>query len=212
VFVYFIYVVILLFSAIIHEVAHGYVAYLRGDDTARMAGRITLNPIPHIELFGTILLPIILLLLKAPVLLGWAKPVPLNHRNLKNPRKDVPLVSLAGPASNILLAFLSGLGMHIVKYFPNFELRHNLLIEYSLYTMVNVNVVFAIVNLIPVPPFDGSKIVTYFLSEKIAARYLNLNPYICLIVLCVILSSKVVWKFVYSTTDLFVKTFRIIAF
>ncbi len=208
----FVYVVILLFSAIIHEVAHGYVAYLRGDDTAKMTGRITLNPVPHIELFGTILLPMMLLLLKVPVILGWAKPVPLNHRNLKNPRKDVPLVCLAGPASNILLAFLSGLGMHIVKYFPNFELKHNRLIEHSLYIMVGVNVVLAVINLIPVPPFDGSKIITYFLPEKIAARYLNLNPYICLIVLCVILSSKVVWKFIYSIADFFVEAFKIITF
>jgi Zn-dependent protease len=208
----FVYVVILLFSAIIHEVAHGYVAYLRGDDTAKMTGRITLNPVPHIELFGTILLPMMLLLLKVPVILGWAKPVPLNHRNLKNPRKDVPLVCLAGPASNILLAFLSGLGMRIVKYFPNFELKHNRLIEHSLYIMVGVNVVLAVINLIPVPPFDGSKIITYFLPEKIAARYLNLNPYICLIVLCVILSSKVVWKFIYSIADFFVEAFRIITF
>lgn len=197
----FVYVVILLFSAIIHEVAHGYVAYLRGDDTAKMAGRITLNPIPHIELFGTILLPMILLLLEAPVLLGWAKPVPLNYKNLKNPRKDVPLVCLAGPAFNVLLAFLSGLGTYVVKYFSNFELRHSRLIERSLYTMVSINVVFAVINLIPVPPFDGSKIITYFLPEKIATRYLNLNPYICLIVLCVILSSKAVWKFIYFVAD-----------
>ncbi|MDR0820428.1 MAG: site-2 protease family protein [Endomicrobium sp.] len=208
----FVYIVILLFSAIIHEVAHGYVAYLRGDDTAKMARRITLNPIPHIELFGTILLPTILFLLKVPVLLGWAKPVPLNYKNLKNPRKDIPLVCLAGPASNILLAFLSGLGMHIVKYFPNFELMHNRLIEHSLYMMIVINIILAVINLIPVPPFDGSKIIIYFLPEKIAARYLNLNPYICLMLLCVILSSEIVWKFIYSIANFFVATSRMIAF
>jgi Zn-dependent protease len=207
-----VYVVILLFSAIIHEVAHGYVAYLRGDNTAKMAGRITLNPIPHIELFGTILLPAMLLFFKSPVLLGWAKPVPLNYRNLKEPRKDIPLICLAGPASNILLAFLSGLGMHIVKYFPNFELRYSCLIEYSLYMMVVINVVLAVINLIPLPPFDGSKIITYFLPEKIATRYLNLNPYICLIVLCVLLPSEIVWKFIYSIANFFVAAFRIIPF
>jgi Zn-dependent protease len=126
----FTYVVILLFSETIREVAHGYVAYLRGDDTAKMAGRITLNPIPHIELFGTVLLSAMLLFLKAPILLGWAKPVPLNYRNLKDPRKDIPLICFAGPASNILLVFLYGLEMHIVKYFPNFELKHNHLVEH----------------------------------------------------------------------------------
>jgi|LQAB01.1.fsa_nt_gi Zn-dependent protease len=204
----FVYVVILLFSAIIHEVAHGYVAYLRGDDTAKMTGRITLNPIPHIELFGTILLPAMLLFLKAPVLLGWAKPVPLNHRNLKDPRKDIPLICLAGPASNILLAFLSGLGMHIVKCFLNFELRYNHLIEHFLYIMIVINVVLAVINLIPVPPFDGSKVITYFLPEKIAVRYLNLSPYICLIVLCVILSSEIVWNFVYSIVNFFCSCFQ----
>jgi Zn-dependent protease len=208
----FIYVVILIFSAVIHEVAHGYVAYLRGDDTAKMAGRITLNPIPHIELFGTILLPAMLLFLKAPVLLGWAKPVPLNYSNLKNPRKDIPLICLAGPVSNILLAFLSGLGMHVVKYFSNFEFRYSRLIEYSLHMMIVVNAVLAVINLIPVPPFDGSKIITYFLPEKILTRYLNLNPYICLIVLYVLLSSEIVWKFIYALVNFFVAAFRMIAF
>ncbi|MDR0800301.1 MAG: site-2 protease family protein [Endomicrobium sp.] len=206
------YVVILLFSVIIHEVAHGYVAHLRGDDTAKMAGRITLNPISHIELFGSILFPVMLLLLKTPILFGWARPVPLNYKNLKNPRADIPLVSLAGPASNILLAFLSGLGIRLIKVFPSFELGFGWAIKSFLYAMLIVNIVLAVINLIPIPPFDGSKIVTYFLPEKIAVKYLNLNPYICLIMLFVILSSKILWRFIYPIVNFFVVVFSGITF
>ena len=201
------YIVILIFSVIIHEVAHGYAAHLRGDDTAKIAGRITLNPISHIELFGSILLPIMLLLLKAPILFGWARPVPLNYKNLKNPRVDIPLVSLAGPASNMLLAFLSGLGIRLIKVFPNFEIGFGWSIKSFLYAMLIVNIVLVIINLIPIPPFDGSKIVMYFLPEKIAVKYLSLDPYICLIMLFVILSSEIIWGFIYPVINLFVMAF-----
>jgi Zn-dependent protease len=181
---------------IIHEISHGYVAYLRGDDTAKVLGRITLNPILHVELFGTVILPIILLFFEAPVLFGWAKPVPINYRNFKNPRMDIPIVSFAGPASNILLVALSGLGMCFIKTFPSFERGFGGSIESFLYLMLIVNTVLSIVNLIPIPPLDGSKIITYFLPEQIALKYLNFNPYVCLGVLLALMSSGVVWKFI----------------
>jgi Zn-dependent protease len=192
----FVYIVVLFFSGIIHEVSHGYVAYLKGDDTAKMLGRITLNPILHIEFFGTVMLPVILLFLKTPVLFGWAKPVPVNYRNLKNPKVDIPIVSFSGPASNMLLATMSGLGIYLIRVFPNFERGFGESIEVFLYLMLTVNTVLSIVNLIPIPPLDGSKIITYFLPEKIAIKYLNFNPYVCLGVIFVLISSGIVWRFV----------------
>ncbi|MDR3256312.1 MAG: site-2 protease family protein [Endomicrobium sp.] len=208
----FIYVVALLFSVIIHEVAHGYVAHLRGDDTAKVLGRITLNPISHIELFGSIIFPTILLLLKAPILFGWAKPVPIDYRNLKNSKTDIPLIALAGPAANILLVILSGLGIRLIKAFPNFEIGFGGAIESFLYIMLVMNVVLTVVNLIPIPSLDGSKIIAYFLPEKIAVRYLSLNPHICLIVLFVLLSSGIVWRFIYPIMNFFIIIFSGIAF
>lgn len=186
---YLLYAVVILFSITVHEVAHAYVAYLRGDDTAKMSGRITLNPISHIELFGSIILPVILLLMKAPIIFARAKPVPIDYRKLKNPKSDILLVSLAGPASNLLLAFFSGLVIHLVRAFPNFTASFSVSIEHCFLTMIMVNVCFLIINMIPIPPLDGSKIVAYFLPVELRIKYLNLNPYIGLIILNLVLLS-----------------------
>jgi Zn-dependent protease len=208
----FIYIVVFLFSAIIHEVAHGYVAHLRGDDTAKQLGRITLNPLPHIELFGSILLPAMLLIMQTPILFGWAKPVPINYRNLKNPRDDIPLVSFAGPASNILLAIFSGLGIRFIKLFPNFEAGFGASIESFLYIMLTINVILPVINLIPIPPLDGSKIITYFLPRDVAAKYMNLNQYICLLILFLVLSSGIAWRIIYPVINFFVVVFSGVSF
>ena len=111
---YVISVVVLLFSIIVHEVAHGFVAYKRGDSTAKLLGRLTLNPIYHIDIFGSIILPAILILTGAPVF-GWAKPVPVNMYNLKNPKRDMIFVSLAGVTANFLLAVIAGIIMFLIK-------------------------------------------------------------------------------------------------
>ncbi|MCL2144736.1 MAG: site-2 protease family protein [Endomicrobia bacterium] len=190
----FIYIVVLLFSVIMHEFAHGYAAYLRGDDTAKHAGRLTFNPVPHIELFGSIILPAALVLIQAPVLFGWAKPVPVNGAKFKNPKVDIPLVSIAGPAANILIAVVSGIGIRIIHMMPSFEQGFGGSISSVLYIMVIVNVVLLVINLIPIPPLDGSKVITLFLPQDIAVKYIRLNPFLCMITLIVLLWSGILWQ------------------
>jgi Zn-dependent protease len=208
----FVYVVIFVFSAIIHEVSHGYVAHLRGDNTAKIMGRITLNPLSHIELFGSIVLPAMLLFLKSPILFGWARPVPVDSKNLKNPKLDIPLVSLAGPAANLLLALVSGLGIRLVRILPNFEVGLGASIQSFLYMMLVINVILAIINLIPIPPLDGSKVVTCFMPKDVAVKYMNLNSFVCLMVLLLLLSSGGVWALLHPVIDFFVITFGAIPY
>jgi Zn-dependent protease len=203
----FIYVVVFIFSAIIHEVSHGYVAHLRGDNTAKLMRRITLNPLSHIELFGSILLPAMLLFLKSPILFGWAKPVPIDSRNFKNLKLDIPLVSLAGPSANLLLALVSGLGIRLIGMFSNFEVGFGASIQSFLYIMLVINVILTIINLIPIPPLDGSKVVTYFMPRDVAEKYMNLNSFICLIALLLLLSSGVAWTLLHPVINFFVVTF-----
>jgi len=199
----FIYVVVLLFSVIIHEVAHAYAAYKRGDDTAKLAGRITLNPIPHIDLFGSIILPAVMLLAQSPLLFGWAKPVPVNYAKLKNPRFDAALVSAAGPLSNAALALFAGLIIRLINAFPSAQqgLGGSLAILLSLVVMVNI--VLLVLNLLPIPPLDGSKILAYFLPRELSYKYLNLNPFICFAILILLLSGGFLWKIVIPVLKVF---------
>ena len=147
-----IFVIILLFSVIFHEVAHGVVADWLGDPTARFAGRLTLNPIPHIDPIGSILLPVVLLLFHSPILFGAAKPVPVNYQNLRNFRRDMILVALAGPFTNFLLAIVASL---VYRFFPDISSTgQSLLVQ-----IVIMNLVLGIFNLIPIPPLDGSKVL-----------------------------------------------------
>ena len=147
-----IFVFILLFSVIFHEVAHGLMADKLGDPTARYAGRLTLNPIPHIDLFGSILLPAFLLLVHSPIIFGSAKPVPVDYRNLKNLKWDMILVSIVGPLTNFVLAVLAAA---VYRLIPNIsDLGQYLLIQ-----TITLNLVLCFFNLIPIPPLDGSKIL-----------------------------------------------------
>ncbi|MDO8557399.1 MAG: site-2 protease family protein [Candidatus Jorgensenbacteria bacterium] len=138
--------VILLFSVVIHEVSHGYMAEHLGDDTARRAGRLTLNPIKHLDLVGSFLVPGFLAL-AGGVIFGWAKPVPFDPRNLKNPRRDEGLVALAGPASNFIIALVFIFLYRVVSASPLFLM------------VIQVNIALAIFNALPIPPLDGSKIL-----------------------------------------------------
>lgn len=192
----FIYIVILLFSIIIHEVAHAYVADKRGDNTARLAGRITLNPIPHIDLLGSIILPLTLVLFDTGIVFGWAKPVPVNTLRLKNPKTDIPLVSLAGPLSNILLAIIAGILIRIVRLFPDFGGEMGVAIQILLSVVVMVNIVLLVINMIPIPPLDGSKVLTWFMPRDLAEKYLNINPFLALAILFVLLATGIVWRLV----------------
>jgi Zn-dependent protease len=149
--------VILIFSAIVHEVCHGLMAEKLGDDTARDQGRITLNPIPHIDPYGTILLPLALLLIGSPIILGAAKPVPVNFSNLRPRRLGMALVALAGPASNFALAILFTI---IIKTGLANSIAQPILLE-----AVLLNIVLGTFNLVPIPPLDGSKILASILPE-----------------------------------------------
>lgn len=154
--------VVLLFSVIIHEISHGYAALILGDRTAEYEGRLTLNPIPHIDLVGTIVLPAISLMLPGSLLFGWAKPVPYNPYNLRNQRWGEAIVAFAGPASNILLALIFGL---FLRFFVIPQGMLNGGVGTLCAIIVLVNCTLAIFNLIPVPPLDGSKIVTALLPS-----------------------------------------------
>ena len=153
--------IILLFSVIIHEVAHGYAALMQGDKTAEYAGRLTLNPLPHIDPVGTIVLPLLSLSLGG-FLFGWAKPVPYNPYNLRNQRWGEAIVAAAGPLSNILLAVIFGC---IIRFYvvPNGAFDGGLALISDV--IVKVNIVLAVFNLMPIPPLDGSKILSTLLPS-----------------------------------------------
>ena len=161
---------VLIFSAILHEIMHGVAAEKLGDPTARLAGRITLNPIPHIDPIMTILLPAILLLSGSPIIFGAAKPVPVNPVMLKEGRKDLALVALAGPATNLFLALIGAL---LLKLFGEV----NIILTIVLQFVVIYNVVLGLLNLIPIPPLDGSKFFTIILPEEMSIKYQSIAPF-----------------------------------
>jgi Zn-dependent protease len=171
-------IVILLFSIVFHEVAHGKVALWKGDTTARDAGRLTLNPIPHIDIFGTILFPLFLILMRSPVLFGWAKPVPVNPWRLRESKKDMALIGASGPASNFLLAVIAGILFRISIG----AIGANNVLAQALFFAVFINLVLAFFNLIPIPPLDGSKIVMGFLPDDLALQYSRIGRYGFLII------------------------------
>ncbi len=159
------FLIALILSIIIHEVSHGYAAEMLGDPTARLAGRLTLNPVPHIDLMGSIVLPAILVLTSSPFLFGWAKPVPYNPYNLKNQRWGEAIVAGAGPGINLLLALVFGL----VIRFGIGELPTSFIALAAL--VVYINVLLACFNLIPIPPLDGSKLLRTLLPFRAQMAY-----------------------------------------
>ena len=160
--------IFLFFSIIIHEVSHGFVAHLLGDATAKNSGRLSLNPLVHIDVFGTILLPLLLIISRSPILFGWAKPVPINPYNFKNPRRDMMWVGLSGPSSNLLIAIALSLMLRIL---PDSGL--SIILVYA----AIINVALAIINLIPIPPLDGSRILAGLLPRELAYQYMKMEPF-----------------------------------
>jgi len=160
-----------LFMAIVpHEVAHGYVAWKLGDPTARRANRLTLNPLAHIDLFGSILLPAMLMLMHSPVLFGWAKPVPFNPWYFRDPRRGIMLVGAAGPITNFAMAILSALLFRLLG--P----ASGLFALFLAYLCIT-NIVLGVFNLIPIPPLDGSRVVMGLLPEDMVGPYQRLEPF-----------------------------------
>lgn len=157
-----------------HEAAHGYIAHLLGDDTAKRLGRVSFNPLKHIDPVGTILLPGMLLLLRSPFLFGYAKPVPVNFRALRHVRIGTILVAAAGPGMNLALALLAAVAFHFVDGASSTTARW---IFENLKNALLLNVVLAIFNLLPLPPLDGGRIVGALLPRRLAAPFARLEPY-----------------------------------
>ena len=193
----FLIIAILLFSVMIHECAHGLVALLFGDDTAKREGRLSLNIVRHIDLVGTIILPLILLVTRSGIIFGWAKPVPVSASKLRNPARDYTFVSLAGPISNMLLAFAFAsvlpLSMIIFK-------EHGIYLSIAKFVLfgVRINIILGMFNLLPIPPLDGSHVLAYLLPYPLSVRYQQMARYGILIMLILILTDSLKYPFLFA--------------
>ena len=173
----------------LHEAAHGWVAWKLGDDTAKRFGRVSFNPVRHVDPFGTLVLPGILLAMQAPFLFGYAKPVPVNFARLRRPRRDMIWVAVAGPGSNIAMAYLAAVLMYVTVLMPDvagpwlFQNLKNALV---------LNVVLAVFNMLPLPPLDGSRVVLGLLPSRLAVRYAGLERFGMVIIIGLLLLPPII--------------------
>lgn len=175
-----------LFSIVVHEVSHGWVAYKLGDDTAKRLGRLTLNPVSHIDIMGTVILPLMMILLGGPVF-GWAKPVPFNPYNFNpkhNVKNGIMFVALAGPCSNIILAFIASfIFVGAQTFFSGSGSFGYFVINQFAQALIFINLILAFINIVPIPPLDGSKVLMRFLPPRYEAQLYKLERYGFIIVL-----------------------------
>lgn len=217
-------------AVILHEVAHGWVAEKFGDDTARRAGRITLNPISHVDLVGTVLLPLILVATGSRILFGWAKPVPVNFGRLRDPKRDMMWVALSGPGTNLLLGIISALLVRVVVMVNpvavsyaqsdlNLEtlgrmglpLAVLVLVMMMLNSSIIINAILMVLNLTPIPPLDGSRVVSGLLPESAARSYAKLEQFGIFIVLGLLFFFPPAQRLFMAVIIQFVKLFYLIA-
>jgi len=206
---------VLLFAITIHEAAHGWAAFKMGDPTAYHLGRVTLNPIPHIDPIGTILMPLMLAIMGFPFF-GWAKPVPVNPLNLRNPRRDNLIISAAGPLSNLTVAFIAFFGVIILNTLTSGFVGTNPQsfvsylssgILFILYYTIVINVILATFNLIPIPPLDGSGVLLGLISDEAAQKYEQIRPYgfIIIILLWITGILRIIVSLVLGIVDFFIR-------
>ena len=167
-----------------HEAAHGFVAHALGDNTAYERGRVSFNPLKHIDPFGTLMLPAMLLLAHSPFLFGYAKPVPVNFRALRHPRIDMVWVALAGPATNIALALAAAAAFHILNYVPANTAQW---VADNLKNALLINVVLAVFNMLPIPPLDGGRVAVGLLPRVLGAPLARLEPFGMLILIGILI-------------------------
>ena len=167
-------IVPVLISVTMHEAAHAYTANLLGDNTAKKLGRVTLNPFKHIDRFGTVILPLLLVLMKSPFIFGWAKPVPVMFHRLNNPLRDMVIVAIAGPLTNIALAIISA---SILSLMQNLSLLDNLWLVRTLINFIFINIILAVFNMIPVPPLDGGRVAVGLLPKYFSYQLAKLERY-----------------------------------
>ena len=174
--------IIIIGSIIAHEISHGYVAYWLGDDTAKMSGRLSLNPIKHLDPIGSFLVPLLLIISGSGLFFGWAKPVPINSNNFQDPQFDEIKVALAGPLMNLLLAAIAALAYRLLIHSTSAGLD-------ILSAIVQINLVLMLFNLVPIPPLDGSRLLGLFLPREIVESFERINPLISFMILIVLINT-----------------------
>ncbi|MDI9817685.1 MULTISPECIES: site-2 protease family protein [unclassified Legionella] len=184
----------ILFAITLHEAAHAWAAYRLGDNTAKLLGRLSFNPIRHIDLVGTIIVPIIILVLSQfNFVFGWAKPVPINESNLRNPRRDTALVTAAGPLSNLLMALFWASLLKLAMMLDPQSSNIVLFLFLTARAGILINLLLAYLNLIPIPPLDGSRILASFLPPRLAMSYQKIEPFGFFILVILLITGVLGW-------------------